>query len=262
VLALVALVAPVTALALYLGHQASARRASTGGMPTAHSSNGVPQIGALYASSHATQHMCTASVVHSPHGNTLITAAHCIAGGGAGMVFAPGQHGAHTPDGRWTVTAAYVESRWLSRQDQRADIAFLTVAPRVINGVSTEIEQVTGAYQLGPTAVRGERVTVSGYPAGSVNDPITCTARVYLTKRFPSFDCRGFIGGTSGSPWLRVTKHGTEIVGVIGGLYQGGCYDYTSYSSRLAGDADSAYGRASEQREPADVAPRPGDDGC
>ena len=258
----VAVVPPATALALDLRQHAKARAVNVSRVPIAARSGGVPGVGALYAGSGATQHGCTASVVHSPHGNTLITAAHCVAGSGVGMVFVPGQHGAQRPYGRWIVTAGYVERDWLVRQDQHADVAFLTVAPRTIDGVNTEIEQVTGGYDLGPAAVGGERVTITGYPAGSTDDPITCTARVHLTKTFPSFDCRGFVGGTSGAPWLRVWRGGTEVVGVIGGLNQGGCHDYTSYSSPLSRGADTAYRRASEEDEPADVAPQPGSDGC
>lgn len=257
----VALALPAAALALTLRHAREARPAKARGMPTATTFTGVRQVGALYASSRATQHGCTASVVDSRDGNTLITAAHCVVGSGAGMVFAPGQHGSGTPYGRWVVTAAYLEPAWVERQDPHTDVAFLTVAPRKINGHSTEIEQVTGAYELGSTAVRGQRVTITGYPAGGPNRPITCRTTVYLTGGFPSFDCHGFVGGTSGSPWLRATRHGTEIVGVIGGLNQGGCREYTSYSSPLARDADTAYYEASDE-VPADVAPEPGSDGC
>lgn len=220
-----------------------------------------PRIGALYGSSGATRHGCTASVVHSPGANTLITAAHCVSGDGAGMVFVPGQEGTRAPYGRWTVTAAQIEPEWASRQDPHADVAFLSVARRFIHGVSTGIEQVTGAYELGATAVRGQRVTITGYPAGAANDPITCTTSIYITESFPSFDCRGFVSGTSGSPWLRTTGRRTMIVGVIGGLHQGGCHDYTSYSSPLTRDADDAYRRAS-MGAPADIAPHPGGDDC
>jgi V8-like Glu-specific endopeptidase len=260
-LVLVSLAVPVTALALTLRTPAKASPVRVVLMPTAAESAGMPEIGALYASGGATRHTCTASVVHSPRGNTLITAAHCVAGSGVGMVFVPGQRGAQAPYGRWTVAGAYVEREWITRQDPRADVAFLTVAPQTINGEKTEIEQVTGGYDLGSAAVRGERVMITGYPAGSTNSPITCASKVYLTEGFPSFDCRGFVGGTSGAPWLRVTAHGQEIVGVIGGLNQGGCYDYTSYSSRLARHARAAYRRASKDG-PADVAPPPLSDGC
>jgi V8-like Glu-specific endopeptidase len=251
---------PATALALSL--RAHARPAATvTRIPISAASSGVSKIGPLYANAGATTHGCTASVVHSAHGDTLITAAHCISGSGAGMVFAPGQRGTQAPNGRWTVTAAHVDPKWVARQDPDDDVAFLTVAPRTVNGARTTIEQVTGAYTLGSTAARGERVTITGYPAGGANNPITCTTSTYLTKEFPTFDCRGYVGGTSGTPWLRATSHGTQIVGVIGGLNQGGCHDYTSYSSPLARDADEAYHRASEHAA-ADVAPQAGDDGC
>jgi V8-like Glu-specific endopeptidase len=230
-------------------------------MPTAMTSNGVPQVGALYANATAGWHGCTATVVHSTGGNVLVTAAHCVSGKGAGMAFAPGQHGTQAPFGRWTVTAVHLEPAWVAHQDPRADIAFLTVAPRTLNRVTTQIERVTGAYKLGGTAVSAQRVTVPAYPAGSTNNPITCTATVYLTSLFPAFNCRGYVGGVSGSPWLLATPGGTQVVGVVGGLHQGGCFNYTSYSSPLAADAYNAYVRASNNA-PADIAPRPGGDGC
>ena len=260
VLTLGALLVPAGAVAVALHHPRAsvAKRV----LPTAKLSSGVPRLGALYASDRATQHGCTATVIHSPAGNMLSTTAHCVVRSGAGMVFAPGQHGDRTPYGRWIIRAAYFESAWLKRQDPDADIAFLTVAPRTINGVSTEVEQVTGAYSLGSTGAPGQRVTVTGYPAGSSDDPITCAARIYRTGRFPAFDCRGFVDGTSGSPWLRSTRHGMQIVGVIGGLHQGGCEDYTSYSSSLGRGALAAYRRASRGVGGGDVGPRRRGDGC
>src|SRR5579863_1413089 len=92
---------PATALALSLRTPAKAAPAKVRRMPKAITSGGMPAIGPLYAGPGATQHSCTASVVHSPRGNTLITAAHCIAGSGAGMVFVAGQRGAQDPYGRW-----------------------------------------------------------------------------------------------------------------------------------------------------------------
>ena len=256
----VVLVLPATALALRL-RAAAEPAVKVGHIPTSTVSSSVSEIGPLYANARAINHACTATVVHSPHGDTLITAAHCVSGRGAGMVFVPGQHGAQAPHRRWTVTAAHIEPKWAARQDPDGDVAFLTVAPRTINGVLTSIERAAGSYDLGSTATPGQKVTVTGYPAGGANNPITCTAKTYLTKAFPALDCRGYVSGTSGTPWLSATQHGTEIVGVIGGLNQGGCHDYTSYSSPLARDADDAYHRAAEHA-PADVAPQPGGDGC
>ncbi len=112
----------------------------------------------MFPSASSAQHDCTATVVDSPHGDVLLTAAHCVAGSGAGMVFAPGFHDGISPEGRWTVTAAHLAPGWLKSQDPHDDFAFLTVAPQTINGQPTEIEQVTGAlfliYWLGRLACR------------------------------------------------------------------------------------------------------------
>jgi V8-like Glu-specific endopeptidase len=251
-LLLVCLAVPATALAMSLrSHR----------MPSGAETAGVPEVGALYPSSHSAAHGCTATVVSSPRGNTLITAAHCIAGSGAGMIFVPGQDGTRAPYGRWRVTAAHLEPRWLARQDPHADLAFLTVAPMTLFGQQREIQQVTGAYTLGATAGSGQRVRVIGYPAGTTDDAIQCTTTVYLTRGYPSFDCRGYVSGTSGAPWVRVTRRATQIVGVIGGLNQGGCHDYTSYSSPLDVDARAAYRRA-EDHAAQDIAPPARGDGC
>jgi hypothetical protein len=57
------------------------------------------------------------------------------------------------------------------------------------------------------------------------------------------------------------TARGTRVVGVIGGMNQGGCVDSSSYSSPLTQAARSAYVRASDH-DSGDVAPAPGSDGC
>lgn len=102
---------------------------------------------------------------------------------------------------------------------------------------------------------------MTGYPAGTDNAPITCRTEVYLTKGFPSFDCSGYVGGTSGSPWLLDTADGPQIVGVIGGLNQGGCVGDTCYSPPLTQVARQVYPLASDHAA-GDVAPAPGGDGC
>jgi V8-like Glu-specific endopeptidase len=261
VAATVVLGLPAVALAIQLRASARAHRAAGKRMPRSRTTRGVPEVGALFATGSSVQHGCTASVVDSLHGDVLLTAAHCVSGSGAGMVFAPGYHSGSSPYGRWTVTAAHLASGWLGSQNPQDDFAFLTVAPQAIGGRRMEIEQVTGAYQLGATPRRGEAITVLGYPAGSSNDAITCRTTVYFTGAFPSFDCTGYVGGTSGGPWLVQSARGARIVGVIGGMNQGGCIDSTSYSSLLGQAARVAYREASGHAAP-DVAPVPAGDGC
>jgi V8-like Glu-specific endopeptidase len=223
--------------------------------------SGTPTVGALFDSATSGKHFCTASVVASPKGNVLMTAAHCIQGNAKGLSFAPGFHDGTAPLGRWTVTGAYFDPAWISEQSPSRDFAFLTVAPRKIGGVQTEIQSLTGANVLSTKPSSGESVTVPAYPDGQPKVPITCTAKVYFEGIFPAFNCNPYIGGTSGSPWLSATPEGIMVVGLIAGLHQGGCFTYTSYSPPLGGDARAVYQRAISGAKP-EVGPDPGSDGC
>jgi hypothetical protein len=176
------------------------------------------------------------------------------------MVFVPGYRNGTSPYGRWTVTAVNLTPDWMRSQNPQDDFALLTVAPATIDGRRTEIEQVTGAYKLGGNPRSGVAITVLGYPTGSDN-AITCGTTVYFTGAFPSFNCSGYVNGTSGGPWLVPTASGARIVGVIGGLNQGGCVDSTSYTSLLTQAARTVYAQASDHAAP-DVAPAPRSDGC
>jgi V8-like Glu-specific endopeptidase len=222
---------------------------------------GTPTVGALFDSATSKTHFCTASVVASPHGNVLITAAHCVQGSARGWSFAPGFRRGVSPFGRWRVTGVYLDPQWVAHQNPLRDYAFLTVAPRRISGERTDIQTVTGANGLGTGANRGETVTVPAYPHGQANDPVTCTAKVYFDGVFPAFNCNPYVDGTSGSPWLATTPDGIMVVGVIAGLHQGGCFPYTSYSPPLGSHARAVYRRAIAGDKP-DIAPKAGSDGC
>ncbi len=251
---------PAVALAIHLRASAAARPASQR-VPTSRPITGVREVGALFPNASTAQHECTATVVDSTNGDVLLTAAHCVSGSGAGMVFVPNYHDGISPYGRWTVTSAHLAPGWLKSQDPRDDFAFLTVAPRAIKGRRAGIEQVTGAYQLGGEPRSGQTVTVLGYPEASDQGPRTCRTTVYFTRGYPSFDCRGYAAGTSGGPWLIQSGSATRVVGVIGGKNEGGCVDYSSYSSPLTQAARRAYVKASDH-DPPDTAPPPGSDGC
>lgn len=230
-------------------------------MPKARRFAGVRTVGALFSRASSAQHYCTASVVDSPRGDVLLTAAHCVSGTATGLVFAPGYHDGQSIYGRWSVSAAYLDPAWIRRQDPRRDFAFLTVAPEPVRGRRSEIEQVTGASRLGLRAKPGRRVTIPAYPVGTDDEPLTCTASLYYRGLSPAFDCEDYVDGTSGAPWLAHTPSGTEVVGVIGGLHQGGCLSSTSYSPPFGAAARRAYLRAVHHDAP-DVAPVAGSDGC
>jgi V8-like Glu-specific endopeptidase len=220
----------------------------------------IPSVGPLFPANTlaagpglAVSHFCSASVVHSASHDLVLTAAHCVRGSGRGIQFAPGFHDGISPRGVWSVRRAYLDARWRRDRDPQHDFAVLDVAPR--NG--NHVEDGITAARLGAAPAPGTSVTVDGYVAGRGGEPITCAAPVYYTRGYPSFDCAGYAGGVSGGPWLT----GGHVVGVIGGLHEGGCTPSTSYSSDFLADVAALLTRA-ERGGPGDVMLLTGGDGC
>jgi V8-like Glu-specific endopeptidase len=234
-------------------------------VPDARSFGGLPAVGALFTGpSDSGLHFCTASVVHSPGHDLLITAAHCLSGTGRGLYFAPMFHDGTAPFGMWEVVAAYAGRRWVHDRDPRDDVAFLAVAPRIRAGKRTELEDVVGANRLVVSTGFRARATLVGYPIGSGGRPITCSNEVYDHLGYPGFDCGGYVGGTSGGPWIthldRRTRSG-DVAGVIGGLHQGGCTPSISYSPYFDASTAAVYQQAVRHGH-GDTLPSAGSDGC
>ncbi|MFJ9948017.1 trypsin-like serine peptidase [Kitasatospora sp. NPDC091207] len=182
-------------------------------------------VGALFSGAVAAgNHFCTASVLHSPTGNLLLTAAHCLSGTD-GVTFAPGYRDGTAPYGTWRVTAIHTAAGWSQDGDQDEDFAILETAP----SGGRRIEDVVGANQLGTDEPFGVTVRLYGYPSGT-EAPILCantTGRRSAYQRV--VDCPDYPGGTSGGPWIStVTGH---VVGTIGGYQEGGDSPDTSYSA-------------------------------
>jgi V8-like Glu-specific endopeptidase len=234
----------VVALGAYVvsppAHAARVPSAAKSGVPV----NGTTAVGALFTRSGAKlgAHFCTASVVSSPAGNLLITAAHCMQGKSlgpaTGIAFAPGYHNGRFPHGIWVVRAVYVDSAWAQGQNPDDDFAFL-----IAGRPGTDIERSTGAETL-----RIDRppqmVQVIGYP-NATNRPITCTAKARsFGARQMVFDCDGYTNGTSGGPFLAHVSATTGdgwVIGVIGGYEQGGDTPNVSYSPRFFASVRALY---------------------
>jgi hypothetical protein len=233
--------------------------------PSARHFAGTPTVGALYLpNAYPLIHTCTASVVRSKSRNVIVTAAHCLRKGtDAGYTFVPGYHDGKAPYGAWKTTAAFGSPHWLhqGKSSPRHDWAFLRVASRTIDGKVRRLQQVVGGNRLGHSPKRGRRVQVPGYVVGSRDKPITCRAPVYRHAGYPAFNCGGYQGGVSGSPWLTGHHKVRTIVGIIGGLHQGGCSSSTSYSSPLGAGARALLQRAGRHRH-GDSFPSPPGDGC
>jgi V8-like Glu-specific endopeptidase len=206
---------------------------------------GIPAVGALFTTSGGKlkQHFCTASVINSPHGDLLITAAHCVTNTSGTIEFVPGYDGGKPPPyGEWTMTTVYVDQAWKSSANPDDDVAFVQVGQP---GSGVPIEDVTGADKLATGAPAARLlVQVIGYPDSS-NQPITCQNG--LTEPMPDqleFDCGSYTDGTSGGPFLAdvdATTGQGNVVGVIGGYEQGGDTPAVSYSAVLGANVAALY---------------------
>jgi len=216
---------------------------------TSHTALLVPlRVGALFEHDGSGAHFCTASVVASPGQDLLITAAHCINGGtGSGyrkdIVFIPGYHDGAAPYGVWTPRRLLVAPQWAESADPDFDVGFVVLQPRD----GRNIEQVLGANRLNVDSRYRYPVRVTGYP-DSASAPISC--RNWTSRQSASqlrFECSGYAGGTSGSPWVirfdPRSRTGT-IVGVIGGYQEGGDTPSVSYSAYLGSAIHHLYEQA------------------
>jgi hypothetical protein len=119
------------------------------------------------------------------------------------------------------------------------------------------VQQMTGGNTLVRTPLNVGAVSVPAYVAGVGGAPITCLADTYRAGAYLAFDCDGYQDGVSGAPWI----HGGAVVGVIGGLHQGGCDPDTSYSAPFDNNTIATFQRAVSKAR-GDVLPGPVSDGC
>ncbi|MEU9979940.1 trypsin-like serine protease [Streptomyces sp. NPDC050856] len=212
-------------------------------------SAGLPSVGVLLDDE---GHWCTASVVASPRGNVVATAAHCVYEYGVyaeGFSFVPGFRGkgaASAPYGKWRVRAIQVDDAWRRTGDDARDYAFLTLEP---DGRGRQVQQVVGGAPADWGSGPRRHVTVVGYPNeehNPANRPISCTTD---TAEDPDLAgsmvmrCAGFWDGTSGSPWLadhRDAAHPGRVIGVL----SGGDTDTTSTAVLFDARARALYTRA------------------
>ena len=227
---------------------------------TAPTASAADTVGPLFGQGLLSAHGCTGSVLDSPRHDLILTAAHCVAGSGGGLLFVPGYAKGSTPHGVWTVQHAWADPAWIASQDEAHDYAILQVRPNPVTP-ARNVQDVTGGLSLGVSPAAGITVQVTGYPAGLNDEAISCRTTFQITDGNPGFSCGGFAAGTSGSPFIQRRGSVETVVGVIGGRHQGGCIEEVSYSSTFDQNVASLLQRAAAG-EPSDVLPIPHDAGC
>jgi V8-like Glu-specific endopeptidase len=213
-----------------------------------------PAVGALFARSaggHLGGHFCTGSVVDSPGGDLVLTAAHCLAGHTAQQIaFIPGYVNGRAPYGIWTATRIIEDQNWQSSADPDDDFAFLVVSRP---GSAVELQSLTGGEAIGIDGQAGVLVTVAGYPDGG-NTQIRCQNTVILFSPTQlEFECTGYTDGTSGGPFLvdaTSTGNPGTVIGVIGGYQQGGDSPSVSYAARFGPRMAALYQTAKVESAP------------
>ncbi|SDM62090.1 V8-like Glu-specific endopeptidase [Streptomyces sp. cf386] len=199
------------------------------------------RVGALFEADRRDRlrggHFCTASVVHSPHRDLVITAAHCLDGRPDDLLFVPGYRDGEAPYGVWKVGRRFLSEGWKERRDEDGDVAFAVVERRGGDGVG--VEDVVGGERFATdTAVGATAVTVTAY-LNSHEQPVSCTNKPRPRSRTQQrIECPGFSGGSSGSPWV---DGDGAVVGVLGGHDGGGSTADVSYSAVLGAEAARLY---------------------
>jgi V8-like Glu-specific endopeptidase len=216
---------------------------------------GSAAIGALMwqgADGRPAKRLCSAAAVHSPGGDLIVTAAHCVRGVNAGsgpmtIAYVPGYHNVVMPYGYWIPTKIIRDAGWTTGHDPDHDVAFLVVAQP---GSGKPLESTTGAEYFGGLPPARTLGVLVGYPNHAAV-PVACRNLIkYRSATQLEFSCAGFPGGTSGGPLLanvaRSTGIGT-IVGVIGGYQNGGSRSFVSYCAVFGQDIAALYAAARDQ---------------
>ncbi|MFI5519830.1 trypsin-like serine peptidase [Streptomyces platensis] len=241
---------------------AAARKATGAPRPTAadtppsHPFDGLPQVGTFFWTDGSnTGRFCGGTVVRSPHRDLVVSAAHCLRSPDPKrhLSFVPQYHDGLKPHGIYPIERIYLDQRYYdlgTDAGARWDYAVVRLGAREDGA---EVEEVTGGFDLRPYPGYAHRaVRLIGYPGNKDTThpkPLDCTSS---THRYTSTDpaapgdfleiaCAGYIGGTSGGPFLVRNFTGYALIGVIGGYHTGGDFPDVSYSSYFTLDTLALY---------------------
>ncbi|MEV0259537.1 trypsin-like serine protease [Streptomyces sp. NPDC050732] len=258
-----------------------------------HTFEGIKEVGTFYWAQKAGNdfpdrydyRFCGGTVVPSPGKNLVVSAAHCFdSDDQKNLIFVP-QHSAKSPmpHGMFPIKKAgifkdpgYTGSRKSEENFTGVDVAFLATEPR---SDGKQVENVVGAVPMGFNTGFKHTVHAIGYPylygGGKYKpkqDPLSCTTptkkytadntkdsggRLWRGGTFTEINCDGYVGGTSGGPFITAGGEPAKLIGVTGGWMTGGHSADTSYSSYFGNDVKRIYDAAKAGKQPASINPPP-----
>ncbi|MEJ3750161.1 hypothetical protein WEI85_43740 [Actinomycetes bacterium KLBMP 9797] len=191
---------------------------------------------------------CSAAVLHTAKGKLVLTAGHCVHGGGTGRqymtqwMFSPGHNGGD-PVGRFTAVAFTTYTLWLTNGNSGYDVAVAELLP--LGGASV-VAAVGGGNGLAINYGVGHPVTAVGYPAlggfatNKVQQACAGTTFQFGPLQVGISNC-DFTGGASGGPWFLTYNQATgsgHIYSVSGNILDrvlpgevfGAYFDDTTYA--------------------------------
>ncbi|MFG2997780.1 trypsin-like serine protease [Streptomyces sp. NPDC048340] len=233
---------------------------------------GLKEVGTFYWANNDQYRFCAGTVVPSPGKNLVATAAHCFDNNDKAqkLVFVP-KHSATNPRpyGAFPVENYYMDPSYALPGGDKAqtdlDFAFLQTGPR---SDGRKVEDVVGAIPLALNAGFDHPDTQAiGYPYLVGDDkykpnqnPLTCSTPLkkfttassggWTGGTFAEVNCKGYVSGTSGGPFLIKQGNGRALAGVTGGWQTGGHSPDTSYSSYFGDEVKRVYDAAVAGRQP------------
>lgn len=164
-------------------------------------------------------YQCSGSVIHSPAGDIVLTAGHCVIDAETGdvaheVIFVPGYREGAVPFGVWAASSWVTTPEWSSTAgtrdpDEAGDMAMLVLAPKAGTGAS--VEATVGGLSIAFEGPREQTYTQWGYPAEapypegqilySHTTPYAGADPFYPLSIAPIRIASDFTEGASGGPW-------------------------------------------------------------
>jgi len=165
---------------------------------------------------------CSGSALNSNSKRLVITAGHCVYGGGRYMtnvVFIPLYNNGARPYGTFPARTIRTFDAWRNSSSRDHDIAMFTTSN---NAAGQVLVNTVGGNGLAWNYSHSVFVTILGYPA---DPPYNGAWQQYCqgaTRQVSIFDGRieircGFTGGSSGGPWFKDYNNATGI-GYVNGV--------------------------------------------